>query len=188
MSLVTETSAKLAARNSRIETFTVIQHRTDNCSFSPYTVGVCLSWNLHELYDDQTRPGEATGFEETGMKRLVTSFFFSRDEFYIFSCSIFSSWNIDVYLLFVLYILFLQFSFFSSRFLDIRYWWRFWKVYFRKKFWEEKIFKNEQTKKEIFHDSSFRCWSKYLIFHIFFLQIFDEGKGISFTIFLLIDN
>lgn len=83
MSLVTETSAKLAARNSRIETFTVIQHRTDNCSFSPYTVGVCLSWNSHELYDDQTRPGEATGFEETGMKRLVTSFFFSRDEFYI---------------------------------------------------------------------------------------------------------
>lgn len=121
MSLVTETSAKLAARNSRIETFTVIQHRTDNCSFSPYTVGVCLSWNSHELYDDQTRLGEATGFEETGMKRLVTSFFFSRDEFYIFSCSIFSNWNIDVYLLFVLYILFLQFSFFSSRFLDIRY-------------------------------------------------------------------
>lgn len=144
MSLVTETSAKLAARNSRIETFTVIQHRTDNCSFSPYTVGVCLSWNSHELYDDQTRLGEATGFEETGMKRLVTSFFFSRDEFYIFSCSIFSSWNIDVYLLFVLYILFLQFSFFSSRFLDIRYWWRFWKVYFRKKFWEEKIFENEK--------------------------------------------
>lgn len=104
MSLVTETSAKLAARNSRIETFTVIQHRTDDCSFSPYTVGVCLSWNSHELYDDQTRLGEATGFEETGMKRLVTSFFFSRDEFYIFSCSIFSSWNIDVYLLFVLYI------------------------------------------------------------------------------------
>lgn len=37
MSLVTETSAKLPARNSRIETFTVIQHRTDNCSLSIYS-------------------------------------------------------------------------------------------------------------------------------------------------------
>lgn len=164
MSLVTETSAKLAARNSRIETFTVIQHRTDNCSFSPYTVGVCLSWNSHELYDDQTRLGEATGFEETGMKRLVTSFFFSRDEFYIFSCSIFSSWNIDVYLLFVLYILFLQFSFFSSRFLvididDVS------GRYILERNFEKRKF--SKTKKEIFHDSSMLIEISYFSYLFF---------------------
>lgn len=155
MSLVTETSAKLAARNSRIETFTVIQHRTDNCSFSPYTVGVCLSWNSHELYDDQTRPGEATGFEETGMKRLVTSFFFSRDDIFVFD---FFESNIDVYLLFVLYIVFTIFFFFIAIPRD-RYSILILMIVSGRCILERNFEKRKfsKTKKEIFHDSSFRC-------------------------------
>lgn len=168
MSLVTETSAKLAARNSRIETFTVIQHRTDNCSFSPYTVGVCLSWNSHELYDDQTRPGEATGFEETGMKRLVTSFFFSRDEFYIFSCSIFSNWNIDVYLLFVLYIVFTIFFFFIAIPRD-RYSILILMIVSGRCILERNFEKRKfsKTKKEIFHDSSMLIEISYFSYLFF---------------------
>lgn len=71
MSLVTETSAKLPARNSRIETFTVIQHRTDNCSLSIYSR--CVSFV--ELAPTLRRSN--SGFEQPGMERLVTSFFFS---------------------------------------------------------------------------------------------------------------
>lgn len=100
MSLVTETFAKLPARNSRIETFIVIQHRTDNCSFSIYSR--CVSFVELARTLRRSNSTRRTGFEQLGIKRLVTSFFSSRDD--IFAPFIESEYRCFVWVLLIRFI------------------------------------------------------------------------------------
>lgn len=175
MSLVTETFAKLPARNSRIETFTVIQHRTDNCSFSIYSR--CVSFVELARTLQRSNSTRRTGFEQLGIKRLVTSFFSSRDD--IFAPFIESEYRCFVWILLIRFI----YNFYKFFHHDSSPWSIF--DIDIDGFLEDVFFRNFQERTKVRKFSRFFVLDSILIKIssftkiYFFLQIFDEGKEIS---------